>query len=44
MENVSPGGHIVSRVGTRGNRGTCHWSLTLLTVSRDNPQIWTANK
>ena len=34
MENVSPGGHIVSRVGTRGKLG----DLPLVTYTADSEQ------
>ena len=42
MENVSPGGHIVSRVqGEQGGAVTTvvDWPLTVLTQSRDNLEI-----
>ena len=39
MENVSPGGHIVSRVGRGAVTTVVHWSLTVLIQSRDNLEI-----
>ena len=39
MENVSPGGHIVSPVERGAVTTVVHWSLPVLTQSRDNPEI-----